>query len=160
MINSEKILTALRSVNWAAAPQPANHKDLEGAIAYLQMYARFILENQQDADQNLTPFASPLQVLRVQDVTVQQSIADEAQRLAQQSPLAYDKVFVMRALEWAALCESGHPSTLGRENMFDSLLGLVMNRVPAMIRKGYWVVDESMYPLPDWVNRYGQVAAS
>lgn len=156
MTNSEKILNALRAVNWAAAPQPADHKDLEGATAYLQMYARFILENQQDLNQGLTPFASPLQVLGVQDVHIQQSIADEGQQLAGQSPLAYDKVFVMRALEWAALCEAGHPSTIGRETMFDPLIGLVINRVPAMVRKGHWVVDESMYPLPDWVNRYGK----
>ncbi len=38
--------------------------------------------------------------------------------------------------------------------MFDPLIELVINRVPAMVRKGHWVVDESMYPLPDWVNRY------
>lgn len=156
MTKTEKILNMLGSVNWAAAPQSAIDADLEGATAYLQMYAKFVLENQHDTSQSLTPFASPLQVLDVQDVYVQQSIADECQRLAGQSPLSYDKVFVMRALEWAALCESGHPSTVGRENMFDSLLGLVMNRVPAMIRKGNWVVDESMYPLPDWVNRYSK----
>lgn len=156
MTKTEKIVNMLGSINWAVAPQSANDDDLEGATAYLQMYAKFVLENQQDTSQSFTPFASPLQVLGVQDVHVQQSIADECQRLVGQSPLSYDKVFVMRALEWAALCEAGHPSTIGRENMFDSLLGLVMNRVPAMIRKGNWVVDESMYPLPDWVNRYSK----
>lgn len=156
MTNSEKILNALRAVNWSAAPQPADQEDLEGATAYLQMYARFIMENQQDSNHGVTPFASPLQVLGVQDVHVQPSIAVEGQQLAGQSPLAYDKVFVMRALEWAALCESGHPSTAGRVAMFDPLVELVINRVPSMVRKGYWVVDASMYPLPDWVNRYGK----
>lgn len=157
MTKTEKILNMLGCVRWAAAPQAANDEDLAGATAYLQTYAKFILENQRDTSQSLTPFASPLQILGVQDVHVQQSIADECQRLAGQSPLSYDKVFVMRALEWAALCESGHPSTLGRENMFDSLLGLVINRVPMMIRKGDLVVDQSIYPLADWVKRYGMV---
>jgi hypothetical protein len=154
MTKAEEILNSLRSVHWGAAPKSANREDLDGATTYLQMFARFILENQPDANRGWTPFASPLEVLLVEDVHVQQGVANECQRLTAQSPLVYDKVFVTRALEWAALCETGHPSTLGRENMFDPLIGLVINRVPAIIRKGHWVVDESMFPLQDWVNRY------
>jgi len=160
MNKTEEILRILKYVNWAAAPQSANREDLEGATAYLQMYAKFILENKTDMSQSMTPFASPFEVLGVQDVQVPQSIIDDCQRLAGQSPLAYDKVFVIRSLEWAALCDSGHPSTAGRESMFDPLIGLVVRRVSAMIRKGYWVVDEGMFPLLDWINRYGVPSAA
>lgn len=153
MTKTEQILNALRTVNWTAAPQSATQKDFEGATAFLRMYADFILEN--ESNQNLIPFASPLKVLGTDDVHVQQSIVDECLLLTGQSPLAYDKVFAMRALEWAALIESGHSATRGRENLFDPLIELVVNRVPAMIRKDHWVVDESMYPLLDWVKRYG-----
>lgn len=156
MTKTEKILDLLRQVDWGAAPRSAKLEDLDGATAYLRMYAKIILENTEKSSQAITPFASPLQVLGVTDVHLQDSVVEECHRLTGESPLAYDKVFAMRALEWAALCESGHPSTYGREDMFDALLGLVVKRVPALIRKGNWVVDESIFPLVDWIHRYGR----
>lgn len=157
MKNSEKILNRIRSVDWSTANQSTDFKDLEGATIFLKMYARFLLDNQQSSSYGVTPFASPIQVLGLTDIRVQQAIVDEIQLLIGKSPLAYDKVFVTRAFEWVALCDSGHPSTQGREAMFDPLIELAINRIPTMVRKGHWVVDESMYPISDWVGRYSRL---
>ena len=152
----EKILEILRGINWTTEPQSADSEDFDGATSYLQMYARFIQKNQQEINQNFTPFSSPFKVLGLHELRVQKKVEDECQELAGQSIFAYDRVFCMRALEWATLCENKHPSTLGGGDMFDPLIRLVVNRIPTRIRQGYWVVDESMYPLLDWVSRYGK----
>jgi len=78
----------------------------------------------------------------------------ECESLTEQSTNAYDTVYAKHALEWAALCDLSHPATRDREGLFEPLLELIVNRIPAMVRKGYWVVDENMFPLLDWEARY------
>lgn len=152
MSHLEKIMTRVRSVEWAVGPQKASPAALNGAGAYLRGFAAFLREWQTDALVAM-PFENPRKILGVIE-PLPPAIAKEAESLAEQSPNAYDVIYVKQALEWAALCDASHPATRDRENMFDPLLELVVGRIPTGIRKGYWFVDENLFPLLNWLDCY------
>lgn len=152
MSHIEKILTKLRSVDWEVLPQPANSIALADASNYLRTFAIFLRECHADASAPM-PFASPYNVLGVNE-PLPPAIAAEMEILVGQSQNAYDGIYARHALEWAALCDASHPATKDHQDMFDPLLDLIAGRVPTGIRNGYWVVDENLFPLLNWLERY------
>ena len=152
MSQTNKTMEKLRAVEWRIGPKPADSTVIDGASAYLQKFAAFLHEWQADTS-SVMPFVNPREVLGVGDLLTP-VIAAEAEELAGQSANAYDLIYVKQALEWAALCDASHPATRDHEDMFDWLLNLVASRVPTGVRKGYWVVDENLFPLANWLDRY------
>jgi drug/metabolite transporter superfamily protein YnfA len=158
MSHIEKIMTRLRSVEWKIEAQRANPAALEGAGIYLRTFADFLREWHVDASAAM-PFASPCQILGVSKI-LPSAIEAEAEGLTERSSNSYDEIYVKHALEWAALCDASHPATHDHEDMFRPLLDLVVDRVPTGIRKGYWVVDENLFPLLNWIDRYTNSSAA
>ena len=152
MSHVEKIMARLRAVEWNSGPQRASESELNGAGLYLRTFADFLCELQPNGPPAM-PFADLSKVVGSVEL-LPRSIAGEAEALTSSSSNALDSVYVNQALQWAALCETSHPATRGREDMFDPLLNLVVSRVPTAIRKGYWIVDENAFPLMNWRDRY------
>ena len=152
MSHIEKIMARLRAVEWSSGPRQASESELEGASLYLRTFADFLRESQPSATPAM-PFTDPSKVVGRGEL-LSPTVAAEAEALVGSSTNALDSVYVKQALQWAALCEASHPATQGREDMFDPLLDLVINRVPTAIRKGYWMVDENSFPLMNWIDRY------
>lgn len=156
MSHIEKTAALLRSIPWSDKPAPVTDKSLADAELYLRAFAKFVLECRADPSREPTLLASPCGVLSMKEAPLASALLAECAALAAQSRNAYDAVYARHALEWAALCDSDCPATRGREDLFEPLLRLVGSRVPALIRKGYWVVGENMFPMADWLTRYGK----
>lgn len=155
----EKTISKLRAVQWSTGPQQATTESLECARTYLCLFANFVYECRVERSADITAFTSPARILGLDEAPLSQVIMAECESLAKQSSNAYDCMYAKRALQWAALCDLSHPATCGREDLFEPLLHLVANRIPAMVRKGYWVVDENMFPLLNWETRYAAAGA-
>jgi hypothetical protein len=150
----QKTIDELRTIDWNQVPQKAMPEDLEHALAYLRTFAKFIAEIHADSSSTVTAFASPIQLLGLSEDQLNAATMDECELIANRSSNAYEGIYMRHALEWAALCDSSHVATHGREHLFEPLIKLVAKRIPAIVRQGYWVVDENLFPLDDWVKRY------
>ncbi len=151
----EKLLDAFRSIDWEAGPNKASDHDLVCARSYLDGVADLIKKNEQISVSLIGPFFSPNRIFCSKTELLNQEVISECEVLTDKSSNAYEAMYCKYALEWAALCDRSFSVTAGHEDLFEPLIDLVTNRVSAIQRKGYWVVDENMFPLFDWPAKYG-----
>ena len=156
----EQTLSRLRLIRWADAPAPATERTLDDARAHLRAFAEFVRHCRSVPSQNdPMPFTLPSRVLGMPDTHLSASVVAESEALAAHSRNAWDVAYVRQSLDWAALCDSAVPAAMEREGALDPLLRLLESRVPATVRQGYWVVDQDMFPLANWLTRYGPESA-
>jgi hypothetical protein len=155
MTHVEKLLNSFRSIDWKASPNKASDHDLLCARLYLDGVADLIKKNDQTSASSMGPFFSPNRTFCSEIELLSQDVISECEALTEKSSNAYEAMYCKYALEWAALRDRSHSVTAGHEDLFTPLMGLITKRVSAIPRKGYWVVDENMFPLFDWPAKYG-----
>lgn len=151
----EKLLNSFRSIAWEADPNKASDHDILCARSYLDGVANLMRKNDQILASPVGPFFSPNRTFCSETELLSQDVISECEVLTEKSSNAYEAMYCKYALEWAALCDRLHSVAVGHEDLFAPLIDLITNRVSAIPRKGYWVVDENMFPLFDWPAKYG-----
>lgn len=155
MTHVEKLLNSFRFIDWGAEPSKANDYDLSRARIYLDEVAKLMKQNDLISKSGVGPFFSPQRTFCSEIELLSPDVIGECEELTKKSSNAYEAMYCGYALEWAALCDRKHFATTGYEDLFAPLMDLVVKRVSAIPRKGYWVVDENMFPLFDWPSKYG-----